>query len=50
MTYRQDLWEIAAENHGIVGADAFLESDTVLGMFDLALVNPPRTKPRSPTP
>lgn len=92
MTYRQDLWAIAAEQHGIVttqqaeemgvpsvemrkltargaltrvghgvyrhtgvpadqwteltatlanaGADAFLEGDTVLAMFDLALVNP----------
>ena len=94
MTYRQDLWEIAAENHGIVttrqaedagvpgvevrkltargaltrmghgvyrhigvpadewtelaatlacvGEDAFLEGDTVLAMFNLALVNPPK--------
>ncbi|MFI5932955.1 type IV toxin-antitoxin system AbiEi family antitoxin domain-containing protein [Actinoplanes sp. NPDC051494] len=92
MTYRHDLWEIAAENHGIVttrqaddagvpavevrklasrtalervghgvyrhrgvpvdewtelaaalagvGEDAFLEGDTVLAMFGLALVNP----------
>jgi predicted transcriptional regulator of viral defense system len=94
MTYRQDLWAIAAEHHGIVttrqaedvgvpsvemrkltargaltrvghgvyrhtgvpadqwteltatlaniGEDAFLEGDTVLAMFNLALVNPPR--------
>ncbi|VAZ99021.1 hypothetical protein LAUMK35_04199 [Mycobacterium pseudokansasii] len=94
MTYRQDLWEIAAEHHGIfttrqaedagvpgvevrklaargaltrighgvyrhagvpadkwtelaatlarVGEDAFLEGDTVLAMFNLALVNPPK--------
>lgn len=94
MTYRQDLWEIAANNHGIVttrqaddagvpavevrklaargglervghgayrhtgvptdewtelaaalasiGDDAFIEGDTVLAMFDLALVNPPK--------
>jgi predicted transcriptional regulator of viral defense system len=94
MTYRQDLWEIAAEHHGIVttqqaadagvpgvevrkltargaltrvghgvyrhlgvpaddwseltatlaciGKDAFLEGDTVLAMFNLALVNPPK--------
>lgn len=94
MTYRHDLWGIAAENHGIVtirqadaagvpavevrklasrsaleraghgvyrhtgvpadewtelaaalaivGEDAFLEGDTVLAMFDLALVNPPK--------
>ncbi|MGH3951157.1 MAG: type IV toxin-antitoxin system AbiEi family antitoxin domain-containing protein [Pseudonocardiaceae bacterium] len=94
MTYRQDLWEVAAENHGIVttrqaddagvpavevrklasrgalervghgvyrhtgvptdewtelagalacvGEDAFLEGDTVLAMFGLALVNPPK--------
>ena len=94
MTYRHDLWEIAAEHHGImttrqaddagvpavevrklaardalervghgvyrhtgvpidewtelaatlasVGEDAFLEGDTVLAMFDLALVNPPK--------
>ncbi|MCD9154197.1 type IV toxin-antitoxin system AbiEi family antitoxin domain-containing protein [Aeromicrobium duanguangcaii] len=92
MTYRRDLWEVAAEHHGIVttrqaddagvpavevrklaargalervgygvyrhvgvptdtrtelaaklaeaGEDAFLEGDTVLAMFDLALVNP----------
>lgn len=92
MTYRQDLWEIAAENHGILttrqaddagvpavevrklaargalervgygvyrhvgvpidvrtelaaklaeaGQDAYLEGDTVLAMFELALVNP----------
>lgn len=92
MTYRQDLWEIAAEHHGIVttrqagdagvpavevrklaargalervgygvyrhlgvpvdtrtelaaklaeaGEGAYLEGDTVLAMFDLALVNP----------
>lgn len=92
MTYRQDLWEIAASQHGIVttrqaddagvpavevrklaargalqrlgrgvyrhkgvlfdewtqlaaalalvGPDAFLEGDTVLAMFGLALVNP----------
>jgi len=92
MTYRHDLWEIAAEHHGIVttrqaddagvpavelrklasrdalkrvghgvyrhmgvpvdewtelaatlasvGEDAFLEGDTVLAMFSLALVNP----------
>lgn len=94
MTYRHDLWEIAAERHGIVttgraedagvpavevrklaargalerlgygvyrhtgvpvdqwtelaaalavaGEDAFLEGDTVLAMFGLALVNPPK--------
>jgi predicted transcriptional regulator of viral defense system len=94
MTYRQDLWEIAAEHHGIVttqqaedagvpgvevrklagrgaltrighgvyrhtgvpadewteltatlarvGENAFLEGDTVLAMFNLALVNPPK--------
>lgn len=94
MTYRQDLWEVAAERHGIVttqqaeevgvpavelrklasrgalkrvghgvyrhtgvptdewtelaaalanvGDGAFLEGDTVLAMFDLALVNPSR--------
>lgn len=94
MTYRNDLWQIAADRHGIVtaeqaedwgvpavelrklttrgaltrvgrgvyrhngvpagartqlaatlasvGADAFLEGDTVLAMFDLALVNPPK--------
>jgi predicted transcriptional regulator of viral defense system len=94
MTYRQDLWEIAAEHHGIVttqqaeyagvpgvevrkltargaltrmgrgvyrhtevptdewteltatlacvGEHAFLEGDTVLAMFSLALVNPPK--------
>src|SRR5690242_18558177 len=94
MTYRHDLWEIAAEYHGIVttrqaedagvpavevrklaargalerlgygvyrhtgvptdqwtelaaaaaiaGEDAFLEGDTVLAMFGLALVNPPK--------
>jgi|SRR6516164_2498128 predicted transcriptional regulator of viral defense system len=94
MTYRQDLWEIAVEHHGIVttqqaedagvpgvevrklaargaltrmghgvyrhagvpadewteltatlacgGEDAFLEGDTVLAMFNLALVNPPK--------
>jgi predicted transcriptional regulator of viral defense system len=92
MTYRQDLWEVAAEHHGVVttrqaegagvpavevrklaargalkrvghgvyrhagvpvdawtelagvlaqaGDDAFLEGDTVLAMFNLALVNP----------
>ncbi|MDO3101092.1 type IV toxin-antitoxin system AbiEi family antitoxin domain-containing protein [Mycobacteroides abscessus subsp. abscessus] len=92
MTYRNDLWQIAADRHGIVtveqaedwgvpavemrklatrgaltrvgrgvyrhngvpadartelaatlasvGPDAFLEGDTVLAMFDLALVNP----------
>lgn len=94
MTYREDLWQIAADRHGIVtteqasdwgvpavevrklaargaltrvgrgvyrhngvpgdawtglaatlasvGPDAFLEGDTVLAMFDLALVNPPK--------
>ena len=94
MTYRYDLWEIAAGHHGIVttrqaddagvpsvevrklaardalervgygvyrhvgvpvdewtefaaalagvGEDAFLEGDTVLAMFGLALVNPPK--------
>jgi predicted transcriptional regulator of viral defense system len=94
MTYRQDLWEIAAEHHAIIttrqaedagvpgvevrklaargaltrmghgvyrhagvpadewteltatlarfGEDAFLEGDTVLAMFNLALVNPPK--------
>lgn len=94
MTYRNDLWQIAADRHGIVtttqaqdwgvpavelrklaargaltrvgrgvyrhngiphdamthlaatlasvGPDAFLEGDTVLAMFDLALVNPPK--------
>jgi predicted transcriptional regulator of viral defense system len=94
MTYRHDLWEIAAEHHGIVttrqaedagvpavevrklalrnaleraghgvyrhvgvptdewtelaatlaivGKNAFLEGDTVLALFGLALVNPPK--------
>lgn len=94
MTYRNDLWQIAADRHGIVtveqaedwgvpavelrkltargaltrvgrgvyrhngvprdawtelaatlasvGPDAFLMGDTVLAMFDLALVNPPK--------
>lgn len=94
MTYRNDLWQIAADRHGVVtteqaadwgvpavemrklaargaltrvgwgvyrhngvpydawthlaatlasvGQDAFLEGDTVLAMFDLALVNPPK--------
>lgn len=94
MTYRRDLWEIAAQHHGIVttrqaddagvpavelrklaarnalarvghgvyrhvdvpadertelaaalatvGEDAFLEGDTVLAMFNLAFVNPPK--------
>jgi predicted transcriptional regulator of viral defense system len=94
MTYRRDLWEVAAEHHGIVttrqaedagvpgvevrklaargaltrighgvyrhdgvpadewteltatlaraGENAFLEGDTVLAMFNLALVNPPK--------
>ena len=100
MTYRHDLWEIAAEHHGIVttrqatdagvpaaevrklaargalervghgvyrhagipvdrwtelaaalaavGDDAFLEGDTVLAMFDLALVNPPKIQVGTP--
>lgn len=109
MTYRHDLWGVAAENHGIVttrvaedvgvpavevrklaargalerlghgvyrhtgvpidewtelaaavanaGDDAFLEGDTVLAMFELALVNPakihvgvPRRRRSQPNP
>jgi predicted transcriptional regulator of viral defense system len=100
MTYRRDLWEVAAEHHGVltvrqaedagvpavevrklaargaltrvghgvyrhvgvpidrwtelaaavagVGEDAFLDGDTVLAAFELALVNPPEIRVGSP--
>lgn len=101
MTYRQDLWQVAVEHHGVVttaqaedagvpavelrklaargaltrvghgvyhhsgvpvddwtepaatlatvGANAFLDGDTVLAMFDLALVNPAQVHVGTPT-
>ena len=37
-----DQWTELAAAAAIAGEDAFLEGDTVLAMFELALVNPPK--------